>query len=469
MKRAALIMIFAVCVSGICAARAQAAVWGWGKTVEIEWEPSVELQSLNYVEAVENNEYEDSFVSDSWVRVLNQFWIEDYDLFLKADGQLRYDLWRGLENESRGDASFREVYGELRKEKYRFSVGEQIVTWGKMDDITIVDRVNPQDYRHFILYDKQERKIPELMIRHEYFGDGYGFETVYTPYFEPSKVDYFGQNFAVFGHLKEAVDLGGYTAAQKTVVQGIGIADEDGVRDNALDNGQIAFRYRNRVEDVDYSLYYMNQRNANPVLKEATPVGNTVKAFLYNPNLTTLDTLVAASPTAEDLTLREAHPRINTIGADWETVLGECGVRGEMALMMDMPFLNEDFSYTEKNVAFFGAGLDHTFEGDTYVDIQYVQQYIFGYDPLYAQEEKPFFFAGTLTHGFARGKFSMNLDWTWNASYGDWMLNPELVYKPVDGLDIALGSFVFQDGSSSTLFGRYNGDDVIYVSVKSVF
>ncbi len=462
---AVLVLTFAF---SVCAALAQAAVWP--DLVEVEWTPSVEVWSMNYVEAVENNDYEDAVSSDSWVRSLNELWVEEYDLFIKADGQWRYNAWNGgLENESRGEASFREVYGELRKEHYRFSAGEQILTWGKMDDITILDRVNPQDYRHFVLYDKQERKDPVFMLRHEYFGDGHGFETVYKPYFEASEVDYFGRNFAAFGHLKEAVDLGGYSALQKSTVQGIGIRDEDRATEHSLDNGEVALRYRSRLHDVDYGLYYMNQRNSIPVLRESSPVGNTVKAFLYDPTLATLDTLVSASPTSEDLALTAAHPRVQTIGADWETVLGEYGVRGEMAVMMGMPFLKEDYSYTEKDTAMVGVGIDHTFENSVYADLQYVQQYIFAYDKLYAQEEAPFFIAGTVSRDFVRGKFNASLDWTWNASYGDWMFNPELLYKPWDSLHIAFGSFIFEEGSASTLFGRYDTDDIIYVSLKGVF
>jgi hypothetical protein len=65
---------------------------------------------------------------------------------------------------------------------------------------------------------------------------------------------------------------------------------------------------------------------------------------------------------------------------------------------------------------------------------------------------------------------SFDLDWIWQVSYQDWMLNPEVTYtweRP--GVDISLGSFVFDGRRANTIFGRYERNDVVYVKLSGKF
>lgn len=439
----------------------------------IDWEIGGSFSTYGYMEASETNDAEDHVLSDTRVLFANDISWQEKNIFVTADVEWRYEtFYGGLEDESQSGIRFRDFYGEIRRDSYNLAIGQKRVTWGKLDDLVVIDRVVPQDFSHFVLYDKEERKNPVLMLQHQWFlDDDFQAETVFMPFFEPSELDFFGTNWAVFGHLKQVVaESASYTNAQKASVAGIAIQEDEEVTARSLKNSQVAFRVRGRKEEIDYSVYYMNLYHSIPVLKETTSLGNTAKRFLYEPTSANLDALAASGASGSDLLLTETYPRINTIGVDWETVVGEFGVRGEVALFFGMPFLAQDFAYTEREQASFGFGIDHTTDSQWYIDVQYLQDYIFHYSGLYGVDEAPSQFAGTISKELMRGKVSTDLDWVWNVSYGDWMLNPEITYSWEDvGLTASLGGFIFQDGQSSSLFGRYDKNDVIYIKINGKF
>ena len=431
-------------------------------TDDIKMNIDGKFDAIVYHDAVDNNFYEDTLVTDARLELDGDVFIEAIDTYIKIGARVRHEIFNGFNNESDPDVSMGEAYLELRKESYNFSVGRQIVTWGKLDDAVIVDKINPQDYSRFIIYDKQERKDPALMALFKYFNDDISMEVAYLPFFEPSHVKMFGSDWAVFGNLMEAVNYGTYTSAQRSAVNSIAISDHDTVNDNSLKNSQAGLRFRGKVKDVDYSLYYMNVYNSIPSLKEKTANGTIVKRFLYEPTAGNLSSLVSANLSAEDYILEKVHPRINVIGADYETVIGEYGFRGELAFLMGIPFTSQDFFYVEKDVISIGIGIDHTTANNIYIDLQLVQDYILNYESLFAQEKSPVSITGTFSKDLLRGKLALDLDWAFNITYSDWMVNPQATYEVASGVDVKVGGFVFGGGDPSTLFGKFDNNDIFY-------
>lgn len=437
----------------------------------VDWDIAGEWSAYGY-HNFRNSHIDDKVMSDSRIVVENRIGWKEQDIVLKADLEWRFQTYHGMDDQNRGKVRFRDVYAELKKEQYDVAIGQKRVTWGKLDDIVILDRISPQDLRHFVLYDKQERKDPALMVQHQWFGwEGIQLETIFLPVFQPSEMDFFGTNWAAFGHLKgEVASNPNYTVDQKNIVSGISIQDDEGVTSQSLKNSQAAVRLRGRAGDVDYGIYYLNLYHAVPVLRETNAAGNLTKQFLFEPTVDHLNALVSAGASGDDLRLTKAHPRVNALGADWETVLGLLGLRGEMAVFFGLPYLRNDFSYVEKDQVSFGVGIDHTTADQWYFDAQYIQDFILNYESLYSTEELPYSFAGTISKGFSHGRVMFGLDWIWQVSYDDVMLNPELTYKwERAGVDIAVGFFIFEGNATKTLFGRYDANDVVYVKVSGKF
>ena len=61
----------------------------------------------------------------------------------------------------------RELYVEFASDNVYFTLGKQQVVWGKADGLKVLDIVNPQSYRDFILEDFDDSRIPQWIANIE--------------------------------------------------------------------------------------------------------------------------------------------------------------------------------------------------------------------------------------------------------------------------------------------------------------
>lgn len=427
-----------------------------------------EVQTSVYMDSKQDDEFENKSAVDARIRLENTFQLKDINASIRFDLEGRAEYLQRDKSESEQDLTLGQAYLKLHPGNSDITIGKQVLTWGKLDDVVILDTINPQDYKQFVLNDKQDRKIPVFMFDYQYNADTFRIEGVYIPSFKPSYVRFFGSDWAVFGHLKQGVEEGGSAALAKSVVRKIRTERKEDTEDAEFKNGEAGLRFSSRYADIDYSLYYMNIFDRVAVLREKDAVGNTLKRFLYLPGDDTLASLVGSDPSAEELVLEEEYQRTHVIGKDFETVVGNFGVRGEAALFVDVPYLRDDFSYTRKKTFIVGIGIDHTTADNLYYNFQIIETLILNYAPLFAQERSSCLFTSNLSKEFLRGRFIVNLDSSFSPSYYDWMLNPELAYKFNNGMRLSVGGFIFE-GSPTTVFGRFSAKDLVYLRMKYSF
>ncbi|OQX87223.1 MAG: hypothetical protein B6D55_04080 [Candidatus Omnitrophica bacterium 4484_70.2] len=438
------------------------------KINNVNWEREGEFLLRMYQDTVEDNSYESRNAYDTYFRWKNKILLKSWDGLLKFNLEAHSQGFGG--DGSKEDVCFllKEAFLKLELGNFGFTLGKDVVNWGKLDDVVILDRISPQDYKWFILFDKQERKEPTFMFKINYHPQDYQIEAVYLPLFKPSTVRFFGSNWALFGHIKKVIEEGNYPRSYKEVVRNIRIEDEEEVLHNSFENGEVGVRLQARWRDFDYTVCYMYLHNRIPVLRELTLKGNTLKEFLYFPTIENLSELVNLSPTNSDLTLKKGHSRLHIGGLSWETVIGEYGVRGELALFKSMPYLGKDFSYLRKDTISFGIGVDHMTPNNFYGNLQFIEELILNYEELFSQEEYSHQITLTLKKDFLGGDLVVNLDSSLRLSYGDWMVNPSLAYKFNAGPKITLGGFIFE-GGLSTLFGRFSNNDLVYIEINYKF
>ena len=67
-------------------------------------------------------------------------------------------LYFGSENKTDDfDLDLHEAKWQYNEGNYGFSIGKQIIRWGKADQISPVDTLNPQDMREFIIPEYEKR------------------------------------------------------------------------------------------------------------------------------------------------------------------------------------------------------------------------------------------------------------------------------------------------------------------------
>jgi hypothetical protein len=437
---------------------------------DFDWQRQGYFLTRYYQDTHEDAPSETQQDIETRLRLENKIELKNWDALIQVNAESAFEamIHKDEQSETDHDLLLREAYLKFNKPKYNFSLGRQTVTWGKLDNVVVLDRFSPQDYKRFILYDKQERKLPTLMAKFDYFGENFDIETVFAPFFKHSAVRIFDSDWAAYDQLKRTILEGPYPAAAKDMARRIRTEEREGLVDRALDNMQCGLRWRARMEGTDVAFYYMYINNSLPGLREETANGNTLKRFLSYPNNTNLAQLLALAPSNADLTLIEEYPRTQVFGIDAETTLGTYGLRGELAAALGQPYLRSDFSYVRKDTLTLGIGLDHTFASNLYYNIQFIETFILDYEPLFPEEEYGHQITATLTKEFLRGKLTLGLKHAYNISYGDWMLNPKLTYKIKGGLEAALAGFIF-NGKPTTMFGRYSKKDLFYLQFKYNF
>jgi len=411
----------------------------------------------------DDTRYEDRFQNDSRLKIDNKIKFKDFPATAVLNVEARFEYFKEETSRKDLDILLREAYIEVKKEKYSVSLGRQIVTWGKLDDVTLVDKMNPQDYKWLVLFEKQERKDPVFMCKLNWYADNYELEAVFIPFFELSDRQFFGSDWSVFDHI-----IDGVPAAAKSTMNLINIHPNDSLEEDTISNSQFGLRFRSNIDEVDYDLYYMYLHHDLVALRERNSNGAALKQFLYQPTSANLNNLLSLSPSQNDLTLDREHPRVHIIGGDFETVKGAYGIRGEYAFTFNEPYIRRDFSYLKKDSFSLGLGVDHTNSNNWYYNIQFIQKYIFNYEHLFVTEEFSHQVTATLRKDFLRGNLLFDFDCAYNISYGDRIFNPELTYKFNNGVEMSLGVFVFE-GGISTLFGAYNNKDLVYLETVYKF
>ncbi len=356
-----------------------------------------------------------------------------------------------------------EAYLRCSWDKFELSVGRQKLTWGKLDDIFILDIINPQDFRNFFDLDKNDRKIPIWLASLSYFSDNQVLQSVdlvvsFHP--RPNRLYYLDEDFAVFDHIKETYTKAAPSAAD--IINGINIRDEkDAI---AFDDMEIMTRFSFYFPSFDMDLIYMNKMDNTQILYPLTEKGKKTLAFLYNPSNNTFNDLITSSPESEDLSIDARCSRIHILGIDGEGTIADWGWRYEGAVIFNKRWTDDNGLPVEKDAFIQGIGIDNQ-RTDFYCNFQLLHQRVFNYSALYKQKKD---MLTIFTQSYWQSKYGyikIGLDSAFNTQFHDWMLNPYVSYSNQKGLTISLGAQLF-NGPPGTLFGTFRDQDYIYLETK---
>jgi len=299
-------------------------------------------------------------------------------------------------------------------------VGRQIVRWGKTDQISPVDNLNPQDLREFITHDLEDRKIPNWMVRARLFSDFFTVEGIYLPFFESSRIDYFGTDWAIFRHMNR-----------------IGVHEEE--PDLKFKNGEGGVRMTKTISGWDLGFSYLYAWENLPHFESFPADGGDVQI---------------------------TYKRSNILGFEFETTVGEIGLRGEAAYFDQQSFLTENLTSVSKPVFHSVIGVDYSSANGWYVNVQFSEKIIRDYqrDILYVRKSNTAI-NGEVSKEFWRGHFKALLRYNYGLSDKSYYLNPKIIYTYFTDLDIILGANIF-GGDSDTLLGQHDKDDQVFLILK---
>lgn len=324
-----------------------------------------------------------------------------------------------LEEDIRSEGEVRELYADMEGEQYKLRLGRQQVVWGKTDGLRLLDLINPQDLREFILDDFIDSRLPLWMARGDiYVGDDTLQLLLITDY-KPNDIADPGDRF-------EPVYLKAMRAAPIPY-------NEEDKPGRTVENSEYGFRYNGFAGGWDYSLNYFNSWDDNPIYFNDPATGGLIRRYR----------------------------RYAMAGGSFSNAFGSFVVRGELAFNGGRYFVTADLADSDglvrKDELKGALGLDYTV-GDWLISGQVFESYIQDYEDEIVFDESMTNISFLLNVKFLNETLDVKLLNIYGINESDAMNRLSLTYSVTDAWKVMAGGTVFS-GPADSFMGQFNNAD----------
>ncbi|MFQ5588242.1 MAG: DUF1302 family protein [Nitrospiria bacterium] len=338
---------------------------------------------------------------------------------------------RGVEINQEG-LELRELYLDARFKNVDLRIGKQIVRWGVVPGARVTDEINPFDFGEFILREMEDRFIPLVMVKADFFPADARFELIWITEVAPHKPAPAGSEFEQFQILPNFVapesfldhslnlktDAFENTEIAGRLVQNFGGWEVGFTAFYHWDDFPASFRTIEGAGDNPFS--NLPEVDFAPRMNRITTVGTTLTtsfgrmvlnaefAYVFGKLFgTLLDTEAAAAA--------EADP-----DSDQTSLLGE---------------LKRDFMK-------YAVGLDFAFLGAD-MSVQFIQQFIPGWDPAILQDRIDTVAAHFVRKTFMNEQLVTRMLTLYFINEADFLFRPALEARLTDNVKVIFGSDIF--------------------------
>ncbi len=353
-----------------------------------------------------------------------------------------------------------ETFLRYQGENIEITLGNQIIRWGKTDEMTILDNLNPQDLRELITLRLEERKRPWPWLRVQYYGLPVTVEGVFTLWPVWHIKNDFGTDWAVFDHIKAQLEN---TPNPQLSAWAQTLTVDKQRPGPSLRDAEWGIRLSGTISTIDWEMSFLHAHNRSFYYY--------IKSFPIRGIWIESPSNLSIPPNIQIIghTITITRPEDNILGFAFETTLGEAGIRGEFAYHTDQVFLRKDLLGVRKPCWQYVLGLDYEFENGLYTNIQFSQRYIQSWDKslLFDPKWDSSLFL-RISKSFWQDFLELRLDGLYDITTRMYYLNPELRYKIRDNWTI-FGGLHLLDGPRGTFFDPYDNNDQIYAGLKVIF
>ncbi|HET6304510.1 MAG TPA: DUF1302 family protein [Myxococcota bacterium] len=337
----------------------------------------------------------------------------------------------------RVDLELRELYVEGEVGRALFTLGKQQIVWGRADGLKVLDVVNPQDFREFILPDFDESRIPLWAVNTEVPLGEFALQLVWLP--DPT-----------FHDLPEEDALFAFTSPEliPSAPPGVPVTQRsvDRPREFIRDSDAGA-RLSTSLGGFDLTLNYLWHYDDEPVLFRE----------------------ILAEPTGPRVVVAPGYERTQLVGATFANAFGELTVRGELGFSIDRFFPTEDPAdpdgVVRANELDWVLGLDWYGLRETLLSVQLFQTRL-SRDPAGMIRDE---FATNVTflarREFRNDRVAAQLACIHGVDHGDGLARARVGFELREGLELFAGLDVFY-GSERGVFGEFDHNDRLVVGFE---
>lgn len=338
----------------------------------------------------------------------------------------------GAQSFDRVRLDYTENYLRWQRDSLQVTVGTQNVLWGRVDEISPIDRLSRVDLTQAMLDRLPERRRAVPAIRVELFGDNSKLDMVWLPVFDGAvmpnarsiwnPVDSFNGRLVGIGTLP---GLAGARVAEANV------------------NGSAGAGVRWTVEgqNVDYGLSLQRARSSMPYYR-VQPGASVV--------------------------LQAVHPLNTVLGGELEMEAAGATWRMEVAWSSANPLTTQTLQYSTARGTNWVVGAEF-FPGDseTRVTLQLGGQRIHAKEAVLDRTQMVYL-TGDIEHPFAQGRWRANLRFSHGLNERDNYLNPRLTYTGIDQHELFVAAHLF-GGADNTMGGFYRRNDALILGWQAKF
>jgi Protein of unknown function (DUF1302)/AMIN domain len=328
-------------------------------------------------------------------------------------------------NDEYAELSLRELYLDAQWAGAYWRLGKQQVVWGQADGIKVLDVVNPQSFREFILDDFDDSRIPLWMVNVEVpLGEG-GLQLLWVPdttYHELAEAD--SPYFLTSPKWVPSIPTG--TGAR---------VDSFDKPDDILEDSDLGARYTAFLGGWDISLNYLYHYQDYPVLYQQLEAQNGVE-------------VVRITPT---------YKRNNLFGGTLSNAFNELTLRAELAYSTDTYHTTDSPAHRGiRNSSEFASvmALDWQYSGDGLLSAQWFASHLPDYSRDIVRDENENTVSLLFQQSFANETWQLRVLGLYSLDDEDTLLQLKLKYWLLSNLELWVGGDIF-NGTRHGTFGQF--------------
>ncbi len=359
---------------------------------------------------------------------------------LTAIGRVRSDTKNQLDTDNNVDAELREFYVETTIGRSFLTLGKQQVVWGKADGLKVLDVVNPQAWREFILDDFDESRIPLWTMNAEIPMNDATLQLLWIPdqtyhaYAQPGDQYQFTSSLLV-PQPPAGVDVV-FAAAERP--------------NNTLEDTAWGARLSAFWHGWDLTFNYLYHYNDQPVLYREL-------------------SMTTSGPIA---TITPRYERNHLVGTSFSNAFGDFTLRGEMGYILDRyistNLASDRDGVIKTNEFSYVIGLDWFRFSDTLLSTQVFQSRLNNYLPDMIQKKTETTLTFLARRDFMNQTVSAELLWIYNLNLDDGLARPKISYQLNAEISVKVGANIFY-GDPTGVFGQFKKNDHVYALIEASY